>query len=352
MRRQYLFTLLALALLSALLFFTHQFYTPLTRHFSSFSPHGAQKDGHDPSQPSPHQVAEERRAYATFLATRLQDPSAEDAYFTAVRVLNYQLQHSPGTRTRLPIPFLVLVAPFVSEEKRAILTAEGAVVLPVELLESEVADWVRPGEERFVDQFTKLRLFEQTQYERILYLDADMLLLRSLDDIWDEPVAREVLPTLSAAPSTRPEAVAQLDALIPDNYTLVGVSDTGGAQHPFPPIITPQMNGGFFLLRPCKQLFAYYVSLLNTPNTFDSALMEQALLNYAHDEGGRMPWQAFEAGKWNVNWPRLRDVEGGAATLHDKFWEAANEKWIERKLVERWWRVQGQMEGYWQKTGD
>jgi alpha-N-acetylglucosamine transferase len=110
------------------------------------------------------------------------------------------------------------------------------------------------------------------------------------------------------------------------------------------------MNGGFFLLRPSTQLFAYYVSLLNTPNVFDSGLMEQALLNLAHSGRGRMPWQAFEAGKWNVNWPRLQDVEGGVATLHDKFWAADNEKWIERKLVEQWWRVQGQMEGFWQNT--
>jgi alpha-N-acetylglucosamine transferase len=351
MRRPLLFTLAAAALLSVVLFLTHNYYTPLTRHIPSsvaslYNNEALQQlPSTDVSPVIPPPA--ESRAYATFLATRLDDPNKEDAYFTAVRVLNYQLQYAPTTRTRLSIPFVVLVAPFVSAAKRAVLTAEGATVIPIDLLEPETANWLQPGESRFIDQFTKLRLFEQTQFSRILYVDADMLLLRSLDGIWDEPIARQVHSTLPADPSAGPEA-ARLDALLPNNYTIVGVSDTGGADHPFPPTVTSQMNGGFFLLRPCTTLFKYYVSILNSPNLFDSGLMEQALLNYAHSASSRMPWHAFEPGKWNVNWPRLRDVEGGTASLHDKFWQAGNANWIERQLVERWWRVQGQMEGFWQ----
>jgi alpha-N-acetylglucosamine transferase len=353
MYRPLFFTVLAVALLSAFLFFARNVSTPLTLHISSTlaSLHGTEASKNtspNVQQPPTTSPPAESRAYVTFLATRSDDPSAEDTYFTAVRVLNYQLQYAPATRTNLSIPFVVLVAPFVSAEKRATLTAEGAIVQQVELLKPETDDWLKPGETRFQDQFTKLRLFEQTQYSRILYLDADMLLLRSLDGIWDEPVARQAYSTLPADQSARPEN-AELDALLPSNYTIVGVSDTGGADHPFPPVPTSRLNGGFFLLQPSTTLFNYYKAVLNTPNLFDSGLMEQSLLNYAHAEDGRMPWHAFESGKWNVNWPRWRDALGGAATLHDKFWDAGNEGWIERKLVERWWRVQGQMEGYWQK---
>jgi alpha-N-acetylglucosamine transferase len=286
----------------------------------------------------------EQRVYATLLTTRITDLHQDDHYFTAVRVLCYQLLHQPDTRTNLSIPFVVFVTPHVSAEKRTILVEEGATVLPLSLLEPE-SNWVNPGEERFIDQFTKLRLFEQTQYERILYLDADMLLMRCLDGIWDEPVAQRVYKTLAASDfsSLPPDS----NAAIPSNYTIVGVSDTGGANHAFPPLPKSDMNGGFFLLRPSIPLFNYYVSILNTPNAFDSGLMEQALLNYAHKKEGRMPWKSFQPGKWNVNWPRLRDIEGGAATLHDKFWDSRNEGWIERVLIEKWWRVQGQMEGFW-----
>jgi alpha-N-acetylglucosamine transferase len=291
----------------------------------------------------------ERRAYATFLSTRITDLSQEDTYFTAVRVLSYQLLHAPETRTNLSIPFVVMVPPHVSMKKREILAAEGAIILPVDNLAPDTVDWVKPGEDRFVDQFTKLRLFEQTQYSRILYLDADMLLMRSLDAIWDEPVAQQIRHTLAASDSSATPDIAAIENQIPSNYTIVGVSDTGGPDHPFPPPTTSMLNGGFFLLRPCEALFKYYTALLNAPNLFDSSLMEQSLLNYAHKPDGRMPWQSFQPGKWNVNWPRWSDVQGGAATLHDKFWAKSNEGWMDRQLLVRWWKTQGQMEGFWQK---
>lgn len=306
--------------------------------------------------PNPHleelsKVVPERRAYATFLSTRITDPNEDDPYFTAVRVLAYQLLHHETTKSNLNIPFIVLVPPHVAAEKQAILASEGSVVVPVELLEPDAeTNWIHPGEERFVDQFTKLRLWTLMQYDLILYLDADMLLLRSLDGIWDEPVANQTSQTL--VPSTKiSDPIDPLKEVpLPTNYTMVGVSDTGGAEHPFPPRHTSQLNGGFFLLRPSLQLFDYYVRLLNTPNSFSSGLMEQSLLNRAHDSKSRMPWVQFPAGKWNVNWPSWRDVEGGAATLHDKFWSADNAKWIDRRLVEMWWRRQGQMEGFWTRA--
>lgn len=292
--------------------------------------------------PVPHIAHSEPRAYATFLSTRITDPNEDDAYFTAARVLAYQLLNHKSTKTNLGIPFIVLVAPHVTKEKQRILADEGATVIPVDLLEPDAeTNWIQPGEERFIDQFTKLKLWTLTQYERILYLDADMLLMKSLDDIWDEPVANQTSQTLSSDIDSR------YDDPLPENYTMVGVSDTGAAIHPFPPLTTPQLNGGFFLLRPSLQLYQYYVKLLNTPYSFDSGLMEQSLLNLAHNNTSRMPWVHFSPGKWNVNWPSWRDVEGGAATLHDKFWSPANVVWIDRRLVEMWWRRQGEMEGYW-----
>ena len=112
------------------------------------------------------------------------------------------------------------------------------------------------------------------------------------------------------------------------------------------------MNGGFFVLQPSRTLFEYYEALLQTEGRFDTGFMEMALLNYAHRHDGPMPWLSLKPGKWSSNWPALRDWrELGCATLHDKFWSNENEGWIERELVEMWWRVQGQMEGFWMREG-
>lgn len=287
-----------------------------------------------------------RYAYATFLSTRVEDDQADDPYFTATRTLAYQLLQQPSTRTRLDVPFLVLVPPHVPRSKRRALVREGATVVPVDLLEPD-DNWLSPGEERWIDQFAKLNLFNMTEYDRILYMDNDMLLTRPLDAIWDEAIVRQVQQTGTDKRRVRPD-----EAPLPATYQIVGVSDTGGGDHPFPPEESDGLNGGFFMLRPDARLFSYYRSIMAIPGRFDSAFMEQALLNYAHRRDGNMPWRAFEMGKWNCNWPNRQDLEGGAATLHDKFWSDGNRDWIDRKLVEMWWRVQGAMEGYWRAKNE
>jgi len=282
-------------------------------------------------------------AYATFLSTRVQSPQDHDPYFTAARVLAYQLLHQSSTKTNTSqmgdVPLLILVPPHVSKAKREILSLSGATIVPVEPLTPKT-DWASPSEERFEDQFTKLRLWEVEDYDRILYLDSDMLLTRPLDDIWDEQISREPFPS-------DPKLRASDEAQVPEAYLICGVSDVGGPSH----IDTGMLNGGFFMMQPNKQLMEHYVSILNIPDRFDSGLMEQSLLNYAHREDGPMPARFFENSKWNVNWPQLDDLNRGVASLHDKFWDGVEEgnEWRDQELIDMWFNVQGRMEGWWAK---
>jgi alpha-N-acetylglucosamine transferase len=286
----------------------------------------------------------QKHAYATFYSTRSENDTIDDPYFTATRVLTYQLLYRPETRTRKNIPFLVIVPPHVSERKRKVLRDEGATVVVVDYLLPNT--WKPdPGEKRWIDQFTKLRLFEQTQYERIAFMDNDMLVTKPLDDIFDEKeVADPVVPI-------NVTELREDEAALPAKYVLAAVTDNwgaGGENHPAAVTEGSQLNGGFFVLQPSVQLFTYYKSVLEHPTHFNTAFMEMGLLNYAHRRNGNMPWAVLTPGKWNNNWPALLDLQHGSATLHDKFWDPSNKGWIDRELVEMWWRVQGQMEGYWQ----
>ncbi len=287
-----------------------------------------------------------RYAYATFLSTRVHNDSEDDPYFTATRVLTYQLLHRPSTRTQLGLPLLVVVPPHVSKRKQQILAAEGATVIPVTLLNP--TNWTAsPGQARWVDQFTKLRLFELTQYDRILYMDTDMLLTRPLDAVFDEPEVAKPCWTKNDS-----QSMQLREAPMPQQYVIAGVTDNEGPgnTHPAPARPGTRLNGGFFVLQPSRTLFDYYESLLQSEGRFDPGLMEMALLNYAHRHNGPMPWVSLVPGRWSSNWPALRDWhELGCATLHDKFWSKENKNWIERELVEMWWRVQGQMEGFWMR---
>ncbi|KAJ7293903.1 nucleotide-diphospho-sugar transferase [Mycena rebaudengoi] len=270
-------------------------------------------------------------AYATFLSSHLDSENsiARDPYVIATRVLNHQLLHHPHTRTRQGIPLLVLVPPHVPPQIQELLASEGATVVPVDYLLPQ--SWKpHPTSSRWIDQFTKLRLFELTQYDRILYMDNDMLVTRCLDDIFSEK-----------------EVATQ--------YSIAGTSDQEGPEGERPKPITSEsrLNGGFFVLKPDAQLFQYYRSVLEfgQEERFEASMMEMGLLNYAHRFEGNMPWAPLEPGKWSSNWPSFRDYERGSATLHDKFWEEGNRDWIDRRLVEMWWRIQGQMEGFWMFKG-
>lgn len=295
--------------------------------------------------PSSFKPAQSGRAYATFLSTRLQNDADYDAYFIATRVMAYQILHNPSTKTNLDIPFLVIVPPHVSESKIGQLEADGATVIVVPNL-TPSTNWTVAGDARFVDQFTKLRLFELTQYQQILYVDSDTLLTKSLDEVWDVPEALEInIPSLRTA--SKPPL--QGEAELPDWYSVVGIPD--GDKNGFLASTTDTpatMNGGFFLLRPNVKLFEYYASILDIPHSFSSQFMEQALLNFAHRLDGPMPWTSLEIGVWNCNWPDSKDLERGCASLHDKFWDGGREE----RLVAEWWKMRGAMEGYWLGRND
>lgn len=281
-------------------------------------------------------------AYATLYCTRLAQECDEDPYFNAVQLLIYQILHRPSTCTRLGIPLLVFVVPHVSEARRRVFRSMGASVIEIDYVRW-TSDWIHPRRERWIDQLCKLRIFEQVSYNRILYLDADMLLTKSLDGIWSEPVSNQKCRTRvseSQDPRTSDTRVPRL----PDTYLFVGVPDTYASSKPDPPIpyLPESINGGFWLASPSLELFDYYISLLSIPDSFDGQYMEQGIFRHAHRENGRMPWRKFEPGRWNVNWPRVEDLWRGTATLHDKFW-ITDEKWTEPVLVNLWDEAMNEM---------
>ena len=103
-------------------------------------------------------------------------------------------------------------------------------------------------------------------------------------------------------------------------------------------------NAGFFIFSPSATLFNYYLSLLELPGRFDSTYPEQNLLNYAHREGGNMPWRQIDMKKgWNTNLPNLDDLSR-VKSVHVKGW--AEEQYKTTELSMRWGAKRDEMEKY------
>lgn len=106
------------------------------------------------------------------------------------------------------------------------------------------------------------------------------------------------------------------------------------------------MNAGFMVLQPSLELFDYYLSIIQQPEEqFDPFYPEQNLLNWVHrreHDGGNMPWQQLNS-TWSTQHPTLEDLEGGVASIHEKFWSADDER-----LKPFFYQWQGRMRGFWE----
>jgi alpha-N-acetylglucosamine transferase len=274
-------------------------------------------------------------AFATFLGG---DPN--DRYLIATRMLAYQLLYAPETRSSdAAIPLIVVVTKNVTEDRIERLQKDGAIVIPVDLINK---DWVKPLVPKWGDVLTKLRVWEFTQFERICFLDSDTVLTKPLDGIFEDAA----VDTLD---SRHDEKQIILDeAEIPVNYSFAGVPELK-REHHFPPNDTNgdyynsnYLNAGFFVLKPSLKMFDYYMSLLNTVNKFDPKFPEQNLLNYAHRRDGNMPWLQLNS-TWNIHYPTKNDLDAGAQSLHEKWWSPEQKDL--KPYLESWrWRMEGYFE--------
>lgn len=260
-------------------------------------------------------------AIATFLTGQ---PGGEH-YFNLTKLLAYQMLHDKPTRLTNPdISFVVLCGTMLSEDKRAAISKLGATVLPVD--DVQLPSWMERHGGSWSEQFTKLRIFEQTQYDRILYLDSDFLLLHPLDAIFTEPIIRHLPPLLHgdgfAAELKQDEAPYPPQWLFAARPEMGGI---GGFHHPVPPLTQPYANAGFFVTAPDTKLFTHLMTVMHIQNRYASNMMEQDLLNYVFRRGGPMPWRELDW-RWSANFVNEEDVAFGVRALHGKFWQEGPEE--------------------------
>jgi alpha-N-acetylglucosamine transferase len=291
----------------------------------------------------------EKLAYVTFLSGTLdQDEDLEaDNYFVAIRILVWQLLHNLETRTK-GIDVVVMVTPSVSQSRRERLERDGAIVYPVEFLRSENR-WAKAEDHRWDDVMTKLRVWEMTQYSRILVMDGDSMLLHPLDGVFADPGA-QLQTTKQTVKYKAPKGIAPL----PETYLLASLSEVWDSTHDFPPKDGTglkkigYMNAGFFLLAPSIPAFNHYASFLDIPDSFDPKYPEQNLLNQVHAWTGPMPWTELSY-TWNIRCPSDIDIEKGVVSVHEKWWTQPyiynNEK-TKKWLLTRRWEMKGFYEAF------
>jgi alpha-N-acetylglucosamine transferase len=88
-------------------------------------------------------------------------------YILGIRVLINSLKP-------LRYPFLILCSPTVSQESRDIFTLDGATLIDIEDVKNPFQGHVLP---RFEHTFDKLKIWTLTDYDRLIYMDADNIVI-------------------------------------------------------------------------------------------------------------------------------------------------------------------------------
>lgn len=98
-----------------------------------------------------------------------------DEFLLGVRVLGKSIRDTGSKRE-----MVVLVSDGVSDYAKILLLAEGWKVELISLLANP--NQVRP--KRFWGVYTKLKIFNMTKYKKVVYLDADTIVTKNIDDLF------------------------------------------------------------------------------------------------------------------------------------------------------------------------
>lgn len=113
------------------------------------------------------------KSYVTSLST--------NSYLPGVLALNESLR-----RVNSSSPLLVLTSPEIAPE--AILKLQQAGIAVKAILESvQIPANLKAASGHWGQTFDKLHVFGLTEYEKIVYVDSDMIVLSNIDELFDKP---------------------------------------------------------------------------------------------------------------------------------------------------------------------
>ncbi|GAA2020365.1 glycosyltransferase family 8 protein [Nakamurella flavida] len=147
-----------------------------------------------------------------------------------------------------PHPFVVMVTDGIGPDDRRLLEADGCLVREVRPLRPADDGVDGYANARFAEVWTKLAVWGLTEFERVVFLDADMLVTRSMDELFDLELPDGGIAACHAC-RCNPNRIASY----PADWTPANCfySYCRGPEHTSEPgVVGNYLNGGFLVLTP------------------------------------------------------------------------------------------------------
>ncbi|KAI4196520.1 MAG: hypothetical protein LQ350_006503 [Teloschistes chrysophthalmus] len=269
--------------------------------------------------------SETRRAWVTLLT--------QSSYLPGVITLAYSL-----AAHKTEYPLIVLVTPSLPETSLRALELESKhndllTVHPIEpllppkgLKSSSVAS-------RFEDTWTKLRAFELTSYDVLIFLDADLTVYKNMDEVFDTQLpGNDWIGANHACVCNLDHDAWAPDTWKKDNCAYTPLSHPSSLMRatPVPPSAATSdtyalLNSGFFLYHPSAELWSSMLHYFQNSTDLSSFQFpdQDFLIHFFRSRWLSLPWK-YNALKTMENWHRNIWRDGEVMGLHyivDKPWE-------------------------------
>lgn len=280
--------------------------------------------------------------YMTLLAPSFPHPWDQrgiDPYFETVTIMAHRLLHNAFTRDPLGRAFVVVATRDIKQKQISLLEELGATVRVVDSIPPPVGIDMADVYVRWKDQYTKLLLWNMTEYSRIVYIDADALIIKPIDELFSIPTQFTEAGEEWLFASVYDAAPIKGFGTYPNPLPELGPDDKWG-YHEF--------SGGQFVLMPTPSQIRYIWSMYHDPpwGVDFKSTMEQAFLRYAYRDDGPYPWIRLSQ-IYNTQWPRAVDM-AASKVIHEKSWVGG--PFHIPELADEWHRGWGDVQGYLART--
>ncbi|KIY45463.1 glycosyltransferase family 8 protein [Fistulina hepatica ATCC 64428] len=232
---------------------------------------------------------------------------------------------------RSKYPLVVMVTPDLPREARIVLHKRGIMTYDIEALRPRGPHTLDAYDARFAETWTKLRAFELVEFERVVLLDSDMVILQNMDELLDELVLPADEVAAAHVCACNPRKLKHFPAdWVPENCAHSAVKSPT-MPPPVPSAHAPrpygQLNSGTVVLNPSRDLANRIYSFLYQSERIASfTFPDQDLL------------AAFFQGKWRpLSWRynALRTLRD----LHTQEWRDDMVKCVHYILPEKPWHA-------------
>lgn len=238
--------------------------------------------------------------------TLLTQPS----YLPGVRALNASLARAGSDH-----PLVVMVTANIDADVRQTLEADGCLVREVEPIRPAGGLADSYANARFAEVWTKLAVWRLTEFDRIVFLDADMLVTQNMDELFALDLADDQIAACHAC-RCNPNRIRSYPASwTPENCAYTD-SRTGDE--------ADYLNAGFLVLRPDVGVFADLMAEL-------AAVADLAAYPFAE--------QDFLNEHFRGRWVPLPYVYNALKTLpfqHPSLWDSSAVKNIHYIIDKPW----------------